>query len=263
MSTVIVQPGIPRTIKGLSPLTHKQLRDAEIDKCYIFNTSPREHRTTICGRVWTIPACLEGQTISEALEVPGASYYTDVKKVHGIEVEYHWVTVDGADLARDIVGTAPFRHESENMVRWGMFISDTPYPSEEVINAARDMWYARCSDKVREADDAFSVNGGMISLTNGRSVSNIGDDAREAAKVLGIEDQKPWARKNSKLKSCDECGTGNLQTAAFCKQCDNMLDEEAAKRKFPAKYAQRMTPYVASVESEIPAKRPYSRREVA
>lgn len=240
----MVQPGTPRMVKNLPPLTAKQLRDAERDKLYIFNTSPRVHRTDICGRRWTIPACPDGQEVSDALEIPGAFYFTDVAKVSGLDVDYKWVTVDGADLARDIVGTSAFRHESENLTRWGVFISQSPDPSENEIEAARQQWYERCAEKVREADDAYAVNNGMVTIptANGgsKSVSVINDDHRKAAQILGVADEKPWATKSLKKTLCDECGTGNLSTAAFCKQCGNMLNEEAAKRKFPAKYAELM-----------------------
>lgn len=241
MTIAMVEPGTQRTVKGLPPLTAKQLRDAERDRLYIFNVSPREHRSDICGRRWTIPACPEGQEVSEPLVVPGAYYYTDVAKVHGMDVDYKWVTVDGADLARDIVGTANFQHESNDLTRWGVFVSDTPNPSQGQIDAAREKWYDRCGEKVAEADQAYAINAGMVTLENGKTVSNINKDHIEAAKILGVEDLKPWAKKNAKLTACDECGTGNLPTAAFCKTCDNMLNEEAAKRKFPAKWAERTT----------------------
>lgn len=257
MTIALVQPGTPRTIKGLPPLTAKQLRDAERDKLYIFNTAPREHRLDICGKRWTISACPEGEEVSEPLEIPGAYYYTDVAKVHGMDVDYKWVTVDGADLARDIVGTANFHHESNNLIRWGVFVSDMPHPSSETSKAAREQWYTRCDEKVQEADKAYAINRGMVTLPDGRSVSNINKDHIEAAKILGVE--REWANKNAKLTACDECGTGNLTTAAFCKQCDNMLNAEAAQRKFPQKYAERMG--AATEEgAEVRQKRPYTRR---
>jgi hypothetical protein len=263
MSNVMVQPGTSRTIKNLPPLTPKQLRDAERDKLYIFNTGPRVHRTDICGKRWTIPACPEGQDVSEPMEIPGAYYFTDVAKVHGLDVDYKWVTVDGTELARDIIGTSAFRHESEDLTRFGVFISETPDPSESVCEAARQRWYDRCGEKVREADDAYAINGGMVTLPNGRSVSSINRDHLEAAKILGVEEQKPWAKKNVRLVACDECGTGNVATAAFCKQCDNMLSAEAAQRKFPVKYAERMGASVApDAAPEAPAKRPYNRRGI-
>jgi hypothetical protein len=258
----MVQPGTPRLVKGLPPLTQKQLRDAERDKLYIFNTSPRTHRIDACGKRWTIPPCAEGQDVSDPLEVPGAYYFTDVAKVHGLDVDYKWVTVDGTDLARDIIGTSNFQHESNDLTRWGVFVSDTPHPSQDKIDAARERWYERCSEKVQEADRAYAINSGMVSLPDGRSISEINKDHIEAAKILGLE--RAWATKNPKLTTCDECGTGNLPTAAFCKQCDNMLNAEAAQRKFPAKYAERMGPTEPVATPEVPAKRAYTRRtEVA
>lgn len=261
MTQIMVQPGMPRTIKGLPPLTQKQLRDAERDKLYIFNTSPRTHRMDICGKRWTIPPCAEGQDVSEPLEVPGAYYFTDVAKVTGLDTEYKWVTVDGTDLARDIVGISNFQHESNNLTRWGVFVSETPHPSQDAIEAARQQWYDRCGEKVAEADRAYSLNAGMVQLPDGRSTSEINKDHIEAAKILGLE--RGWATKNPKLIACDECGTGNLPTAAFCKQCDNMLNEEAAKRKFPAKYAARVVTVETAAVPEAPAKRAYTRRTEA
>jgi len=254
----MVQTGSTHSpVRNLPPLTNKQRRDAEIDKVYIFNAGPREHRTDICGKRWTIPGCPEGQDVSEALVIPGAFYFTDVAKVHGMEVDYKWVTVDGSELAKDIVGTSAFRHESENLTRYGVFMSSEPVATQEEIEAARQQWYDRCDEKVREADQAYSLNNGMETLPGGRSISAINKDHLEAAKVLGVEEQKAWAKKNPKLMTCDECGTGNLPTAAFCKQCDNMLNAEAAQRKFPAKYAERAPKPEADAE---PTKRGYNRR---
>jgi hypothetical protein len=80
--------------------------------------------------------------------------------------------------------------------------------------------------------------------------------------ILGVADEKPWAAKSLKKSLCDECGTANLSTAAFCKQCDNLLNAEAAQRKFPSKYAERMGAAETAATPEVPAKRAYTRRSV-
>lgn len=229
-----ITPG-QRRLSNLNPLTDKQVRDAERDSVYIFNVSPREHRVAV-GKIYTIPACPADAEVSAALIIPGIVYQTGVKKVSGLDVEYEWVGNDGIDVARDIVGTAPFKDASENLTRMGVFISMTLVPTEAEVAAAREQWYARCDEKVREADNAYATNNGIV-VINGRSMSNIGKDAIEAAKVLGLS--RPWADKNVRLTPCDECGTGNLSTAAKCKGCGVVLNEEAFKRKFPLEWAER------------------------
>jgi hypothetical protein len=233
-----------RRLSNLDPLTDKQLRDAERDKVYIFNVAPREHRVVV-GKMWTIPACPDGESVSAALVVPGTVFTSRQKSVHGLHVDYEWISEDGIDVARDIIGTAPFKDRSENLTRMGVFLSMSPVPLEEEVDAATSEWLDRCNEKLNEGDAAYAINAGRVDLGNGRSASNIGKDHIEAARILGVD--RPWSTKNAKLELCDECGTGNLATAAFCKQCDNMLNAEAAQRKFPAKYAERTGVVAAEV----------------
>lgn len=235
----VMQPGM-RRLSNLVPLTEKQMRDAMRDPIYVFNTSDREYRPVAGNKTYIIPACPEGAEVSEPLVIPGIVYSQKVRAVHGIEAEYEHHADDGIDVAKDLLGIAGFRGQDADLTRWGVFFTTTPEPSGMEIRNARAKFLSRLNDLVQAADRAYALNNGMVPLPGGGMASNIGDDAIAAAKVLGI--QRPWTSTfDVKAQTaCDECGTGNLETAAFCKQCDNMLNEAAAKRKFPKKYAERM-----------------------
>ena len=222
-----------RKMSNLEPLTAKQLRDAARDRVYIYNVGPREHRVAV-GRIWTIPACPKDARVSAALVIDGTIFTSRVRSVHGMSATFEWMPEDGIDVARDIVGTAPFKHESENLTKLGVFIAAGVEATDEEIEKAHKQWIARCNEKLFAADQRATVNNGMVNV-NGRAISDIGPDDIEAARTLGVD--RSWAQKNQQLVLCDECGIGNLTTAAFCKQCDNLLNAEAAQRKFPAKYA--------------------------
>jgi hypothetical protein len=241
MTTLLVPPGTRRTA-NLPPLTGNIAAATERDQLYIFNVSNQEHWVeNICGRRWFIPACPEGAQVSEPLVVPGILPLTDVASVddNGMNVTLKYIFVDAKELAADIVGYAPFRDPRSDLRQYGIFVSDNPEPSRAEIESARSRWHDLCSERVREADSLYAVNNGQVALDNGKSVSNIGAHHRDAARILGVEAEHPWARKQVKLVTCDECGSGNLPTAAFCRECDNLLNEVAAKKKFPQKYAER------------------------
>jgi hypothetical protein len=239
---------------NLPPLTDKQIRDTERDNVYIFNVSPREHRIWAVGRMWVIPACQPGHSVSPALKIPGVFWKTDVKKLVGNLPEMEWIGTDGVDVAKRILGQDAFQHESADMIRLGCFSSMNPEAEPHEIAKAMDEWLARCDEKVREGDQIVSINNGMIQAENGKLIYGITKDHIEAATILGVE--RTWSSKNQKMTLCDECGTGNLPTAAKCKNCSVVLNEETFKRKFPLEWAARQEVLNASTE---PAKRPVGR----
>ena len=232
-----VKPGI-RRMPNLTPLTNKQLRDAEMDKVYIFNVSPREHRNIEAGlRLYTIPGRKKGQRVSDPLVIPGMVYGTELKRFSGLHKEYEWVGREGIDIAREIIGISPFRSPTENLIPLGVFLSMSPEPSDEEIEPARALWLERCSQKVADGDALASINNGIVDVGGGRTASNIGKDHREALEELGL--QRPWSGVNLRMVQCEECGTSNLPTAARCKnqECRAVFDEAKCRAKFPEMYA--------------------------
>jgi hypothetical protein len=230
-----MNPGT-RKMHNLQPLTDKQIRDAERDKVYIFNVSNKEHRIFL-EKLYVIPACKPGEPVSEPLVIPGVVYTTKVSKVQGLHVEYDWHPTDGIDKAKDVLGTAPFKSASENLIPYGVFISETPEASQEATAAATKEWKKKCSDKIREADNAYALNNGRVDIGGGRSASNISDDAIEACKYLGVS--RPWASNEVESRICEECGTQNTKSAARCKNqdCRCIFDEEKCRQRFPEMFA--------------------------
>jgi hypothetical protein len=230
-----VNPLKVRTMHNLAPLTEKQMRDAERDRVYIFNVAPREHRIMV-GRQYIIPARPKtpGARVSDPLVIPGTVYTTALKKSHGLDCEFEWVATDGIDIARDIIGTAPFKDPSENLTPFGVFLSMEPVPSEEAIVAAETLWMEKCGEKVAEGDRLAAINGGVVDIGGGRTASNIGKDHLEALSETGLT--RNWSGINKRQTICEECGTSNMPTASMCKGCDAVFDEERARKSYPHKF---------------------------
>lgn len=223
-------PGLVYQGSPLTPLTDKQLRDAQRDKVYIFNVSPNEYKSTV-DKIYTIPARKPDQEYSDALEIPGV-VYTTYSKAGSPE----WFARDGIEVAQEIVGTFRMLDPSQNMTPFGVFISDTPIPSDEAVEAAKEKWLDTCSRRVAEADRIAAINGGMQDLGQGRSASNIGEHHRQALKEMGLS--RSWSGKNVRMVECEQCGTANMPKAAMCKGCDAVFNEDEARRLYPQKFAQ-------------------------
>lgn len=250
-------------IERLLPPIPEYMNEMLEGKYFIFNVGPKEHVRHMgsFGR-FVVPACPGGAEYGGPVMyrgkpgLPSMLPETVVKAVDGRTVEYDWnFTTDGRKFANEILGVGAFHDATNDLTKHGVFLAAGHVPTGTEIEAAKQKLHILFDERVRLADQRYEINGGM-ETHNGKSVYTITDDDVYACKALGLE--RPWARKNTKLELCDECGTGNLSTAAFCKQCDNMLNAEAAKRKFPAKYVERM-----GVESEPEArapKRKYTRK---
>jgi hypothetical protein len=248
----------------MPPIPQPILQLMETQRVYIYNVGPKQHNIPLSLGNFIIPGCPEGQEYSEPVKfmgragIPALVPQSVVTNVDGTHVDHDWDTkMEGKDLVKDILGFG-----ENDRRRYGVFLAAGRTPTPEEIATANGRLEEFYSKLVAEADASFEINGGQEIAENGRSVSSITPDHITACKSLGLD--RPWTRKSQKQVVCDECGTGNLPTTAFCKQCDNMLNAEAAQRKFPAKYAERMGPTEPVATPEVPAKRAYTRRtEVA
>lgn len=236
----------------LPALTAKQIRDAERDQVYIYNTSNRSYSVQGPNRFYLIPACPAGHEVSEPLIIPGAVYTTAVKKVSGLVTDFDRFQIDGIDVAMDIIGTAPFKHESANLTRWGVFIAENAIPTALEIATARQHWMARCEEKVREGNSFFAINAGMVNVGDGRLVSNISPDHLEAAQILGVE--PAWSKKTVDASNCPFCGVSVQPGLAFCPNGD-VLDEEKARVARPWLFAQAESVDAAPRRGRPPLKR--------
>lgn len=223
-------PQIPQPIQRLM----------ETDRLYIYNVGPKQHSIPLSLGTFIIPGCPAGDQYSEPVKfmgrdgIPAIVPQAIVSNVDGTRVEHDWDTkMEGKDLVKDILGFG-----ENDRRRYGVFLAASRIPTADEIASANARLEEFYSKLIAEADAAFEINGGQETGENGKSVSAITPDHVAACKALGLD--RPWTRKTQRQVVCDECGMGNLPTTAFCKQCDNMLNAEAAQRKFPAKYAERM-----------------------
>lgn len=212
---------------GLAP---SMVRAAQQNRIYIYNVGPRTFLQAQGSLgTFTIPACEPGEAVSRPLILEGVYYETvvvDTKKLSHVPTE-------GMDLAKDIIGTGPFKSRDSDLRRFGVFIASGEKPTKLEITVATEAWHATCSALVQEADGLFSVNGGMDAKSG---QSNIGDHHREAAAVLGVE--RPWARKNLKMVPCAACQRPVLPGVVRCPHegCGAVLDEEKARKFYPHLY---------------------------
>ena len=181
--------------------------------------------------MYTIPARKAGQEYSDPLVIPGVVYSSYSKSG-----EPAWDARDGIEVAQEVVGTFRMLHPSQNLTPFGVFISETPIPSEEAVERAKELWLQKCSEKVAEGDRLAAINGGIVDIGQGRTASNIGKDHREALQELGLT--RAWSGKNVRMVECEQCGTANMPKAAMCKGCSAVFNEAEARRLYPQKFMQ-------------------------
>ena len=222
-------PELPVMAQGLIPLTAKQLEDAQRDCVYIFNVAPREHRIQASSRWYIIPACPEGAKCSDPLKIPGTVFGEEFKRTVGICTnEFSRTQADGSDVALRILGLASFCKEDQNLVRHGCFMTLNEVPTSQEVAAATRLYHDRCNELVNEARGFYSINNGMAMLKDGRMVSNIALQHRQAAQSLGIASSEPWAAKTVQMGVCDSCGVAVRAGVAFCPNGD-IVDEAKAR----------------------------------
>jgi hypothetical protein len=238
MADVQWQPGF-RYNPRVPQIDSDERRQAEeTPAVYIWNVSPREfieNRGSL-GR-FLIPACPEGEEVSKPLIVAGWLFETLPDHIEGSDTTYKWVKTSGKKLAQDIMGIGPNKHDSQRYVRFGVFISEGTYPTEQEVFAAREHLDTYYREIVRKADELYEVNGGMEADERGVPRMAITRDHIQACKALGLD--RPWARKQAKMMLCDECGESNMPSAPRCKNsdCRKIFDEAKCRQRFPEMFA--------------------------
>lgn len=224
--------GPPQRMKRQIPPIPAAIAAAMKQRVYIFNVGPWEHHAPM-GTMGTfiIPACPEGQEYSAPVAfrgepgIPALIPETVVDAVEGYTVTYKWdFSTEGDRVARDIV---------RMFEKKGVFLAAGPVPTEQELEAAKTKLYDLYDERVKAADKAYEVNGGMEVGDNGKSYSAITSDDVFAAKALGLD--KPWARKNQKMVPCEGCGQPVAPQAVRCPHtgCGAILNEEKARKLFP------------------------------
>lgn len=210
------------------------MEERETSPVYVWNVSPyefREKRGTLGEFV--IPGCPVGKEVSAPLVIPGWIRETAVDSVEGRSVQLKWLRTSGKSIARDIIGEGIGKHPSQQYMRYGVFVSKGPKPTDEELTAAHARLNDYYSNLVKQADDLYSVNQGMVIGDDGRPHQMITRYYIDAANALGIK--RPWAQGAQKSLVCPECGESNMPMAARCKnsECRCIFDEAKARQRFP------------------------------
>jgi hypothetical protein len=185
----------------------------------IFNIFNQSHNVSLgsIGNFYIQP-CEPGQPYSSPLEVKAVfidEYPVDMD-LNGIKTAYNMV--EGKDVAKEIVGTAPHKDLSANLTRWGVFIAEGDEPSKAELDAAKATLTKTMIDLVAQAD--------KIAMGGPLEAKNISDHHRKAAAYLNVK--REWANVVGQLDQCPACFESINPKSAVCKHCDAVLDEPRA-----------------------------------
>lgn len=207
------------------------------DKCTIVSVFPKEiieTKPTIFPGVFTIPAAeFDSFTL---LVVNGSSYYrpSTIEKMPPTEIQ-----VNSAQLAEAIVndylsatwlsskgvrspGIFWIPGEWNNVTIHTYVHSDGRKFSQllEQARALQKLWFA---EVMNFADEAWA-------RTNGNPKA-IMEDAKIAARLLGVETTKPWMQNTvaTQLEHCPSCGEMINMAFPVCKHCHAIVNADKAK----------------------------------
>lgn len=207
-----------------------------MDKTTIVSVYPREivdiKPTLFPGR-FTIPPA--GQNDFSLLIISGASYFipSQIEKQPPTEVQ-----VNSMMLAESILhDSIPTMNLVTSAARPGVFCIPGEYTKhtilaykhadgrsfQELLETAKNWQQNYWVSVIEEADYFWSKSSG--------NPKTIPDDARLAAKILGVEKVKPWMNNvvASELTNCKACGEMINPAFPVCKFCHSIIDPEKAK----------------------------------
>lgn len=200
-------------------------------KIYVFSVDPQYHVVSKGGLGdFVIPGKAEGERVSKALVVNGMHPEHMHLGTEVSPVNY----VNGMQLAEDIVGINSQdkglgRHTS-NLEWHGVFISKNETPTKKEIEAAIEKRHRYNLQLVADADRKYMA--GQTNLI----------DSRERAAAHEENLKKSWAEKPTSMEACPACGSAVLPNVAVCAHCNAVLNEEAARRFFPERFAKPTPP---------------------
>lgn len=207
-----------------------------LDKTTIVSVYPREivdTKPTLFPSRFVIPPARDGGFVLKIIE--GASYFIPSQIENQAPTE---VQVNSMMLAESILhDSIPSMNLVTNVCRPGVFalpgiwnnttVLTYVHPDgrnfNELLIQAREWQQNYWSAVMNEADYFWAS-------TNGNPKS-IPEDAKLAARILGIEKTKPWMNNviASELVNCKACGEMINPTFPVCKFCHAITDEKRAK----------------------------------
>lgn len=208
----------------VSPIP-KEMRDfAEKNTIRIFNVS---NRTFECGLgtlgTFTILPCEPGQKYSKPCSIPGIVNEGLRKEMNALD----WRQWSGRDVALDIMGQGPFKHKSNDLARWGVFIAAGDVPTEKELAEAKKRLYHEYEEMVKE--------GNRIHGQGPLHAQDISDAHREAATILNA--RVPWNAPVESRQLCPGCGEYVAQNIIKHVVCGYIFNPELAKKHMEQKSA--------------------------
>lgn len=223
---------VGNSIKGVRPLRKAERRMLERGEpdIYVYNVSgifkwsPR-----ICGRdTVTIPTCKPGETISQALIIPGAMVrdYDSGNRFRQTYVE------EGIDIVQDILGCSKEMPglPQNDLTKYGCFyVVGVPFDElekeeqEKLLYEANELHDQKCREKVLEADQWADNDMTRRWITEPYRLAALHLAERGDKSML----ERRWVSKRGKsapVVECAFCGWEVKKSVAICPNCKNVLN---------------------------------------
>jgi len=103
------------------------------------------------------------------------------------------------------------------------YVHDDGRSFSDLLNTAKVQQMEYFTEVINEADYFWAASNG--------SPKSIPQDAKLAAKIMGLEKNKPWMANQiaSELSPCPACGEMINKVYPVCKFCHNVIDKDKAK----------------------------------
>lgn len=161
---------------NITPPNDADRAKADGPQIVIANVSP-ESWTVALGNLGTfvIPACTERSL--GILHINRIVFDTEIDVEKTVNVQdfeggpwrmvpaFKHIPIDGMEVAKEIVGTAKYRHPPTDLTRWGVFIVEGTEATREEIEAAHRQLHKSYSGMVREIKD-FIEGGDILNVSD-------------------------------------------------------------------------------------------------
>ena len=202
-----------RTIERLDPA----LLEGPVH--YIFNIYDCEFTQNLgSAGVYYIPPCPEGKEwVRSAQTIPWVT--EDIYPHFTDHEEYRVIGRPASQIIPCLLGYGPMQGPSEDIRRFGVFVSLNEVPSKSELKRANDILEKELRAQVQQADE---MNRDADPLTR-QSVNN--PKYYRALNRLNIS--RNWKQESSALTLCPFCTTGISPTASICPGCKQVVNKAA------------------------------------
>lgn len=201
----------------LPDLPKRSKQYADEHPIYIYNVShQRWQRDMGSLGAFTIMPCEPGKKHSKPLVIPGTVFEAIPVQMMPKKMEYR--EIDGMEVAKNILGIAPFQSPKQALSGWGVFISESNPPKHDEIFAAEKALMDTAHTLVAEGDAYY--NEGPDSASKNISVNH--------RWALGHTNQtRAWGQPSLVMMDCPGCGEP-IKPNVVRHSCGAVLDPKKA-----------------------------------